>query len=111
MKQTVYESDFRQAFLTSDNYKTRFSYEGLGILFDYLEQYEQDTGEELDFDLVGIACDWYEDTPEGIAEDYGIDLDGVDEEDIPQAVMDWLCDHTMVAGQTENGSFVYCTSF
>lgn len=56
MKQTVNFSTFQMAFesLRPDN----FSYEGLSILFDWLEQLEQDTGEELELDVIAICCDF-----------------------------------------------------
>lgn len=110
MKQTVYLSDFRSAFHAHDR-QNQFSYEGLGILFDYLEQYEQDVGEELELDVIALCCEFAESTPEDIAADYDIDLEGVDEDDIAQAVMDWLCDTTSVCGQTSTGAIVYNSCF
>ena len=41
-------------------YKDNFSYEGLKALYEYFEQYEEDEGEEIDLDVVAIACDWTE---------------------------------------------------
>jgi hypothetical protein len=35
-----------------------FSREGATALFEYFEQYEQDTGEQMEFDPVGIRCDF-----------------------------------------------------
>jgi hypothetical protein len=37
-----------------------FSYEGTKALFEYFEQYEQDTGEQMEFDPVAIRCDFDE---------------------------------------------------
>ena len=37
-----------------------FSYEGAKALFEYFENLEQDTGEELEFDPVAIRCDFDE---------------------------------------------------
>jgi hypothetical protein len=39
---------------------TAFSYEGTKALFEYFEQYEQDTGEQMEFDPVAIRCDFDE---------------------------------------------------
>lgn len=52
-------------------YKDNFSYEGLKALYEYFEQYEEDEGEEIELDVVTIACDWteYEDIEE-IKENY-----------------------------------------
>ena len=58
MKQTVYEHDFRRAFekLRPD----QFSYEGLGALFDYFEEFEDSIGEEIELDVIGICCEYRE---------------------------------------------------
>lgn len=58
MKQTINLYQFRDAF-TAHN-RTNFSYEGLGALFDWLESYEDDTGEELELDVIALCCDWTE---------------------------------------------------
>ena len=109
MKQTIGFYEFRKAFesLRPDN----FSYEGLSLLWDYFEQYEEDTGEEIELDVIAICCEYSEDTPEEIAQSYDIDLKDVDEDDIAQTVMDWLCDHTTVCGETDFGRVVYCSCF
>lgn len=56
MKQTVNFSTFQTAFesIRPDN----FSYEGLTALFDYLEQLEQDCGEEFELDVIALCCDF-----------------------------------------------------
>ena len=58
MKTTVNEYAFRRAFETTrpDN----FSYAGLSALFEYFEQYEEDTGEEMELDVIAICCDFTE---------------------------------------------------
>ena len=37
-----------------------FSYAGLDALWHYLQDYEDDTGEELEFDPVAFRCDYTE---------------------------------------------------
>jgi len=104
MKQTVHFNDFNNAFMETrpDN----FSRDGLWALYDYLTELEADTGEELELDVIAICCDYTEDTFEGIAAAYAIDLSGVEEDDIPEAIMIYLCDNAGWAVQTDNG-FVY----
>jgi len=82
--------------------KDQFSYEALGLLFDYFEDCDPD----MVLDVIAICCEYAEDTYEGIAKNYEVDLTGVDEADIPQAIMDFLCDNTSVVGETASG-FVY----
>ena len=104
MIQTITLSDFRDAFHNmgrSDN----FSYEGLELIFDYIEDYERDTGEQVEFDVIGICCEWSEDSPENIADLYGIEAD--DEDSLKQQVIDYLEYHTQYAGETSSGTLVY----
>ena len=60
MKQTVTESMFVQAFLTSDERKEQFSYDGLKALFAYCEELEDDCGEQVEFDMVALCCEFTE---------------------------------------------------
>jgi len=59
MKRTVNVYDFRQAFKDSGR-NDNFTYEGLGALFEYFEGLEEDTGEEMELDVIGICCEFYE---------------------------------------------------
>ena len=44
---------------------------GLDALFDYLEEFEEDTGTQIEFDPIAICCDFSEyDSLEEIIEDY-----------------------------------------
>ena len=71
MKQTINQYEFRNAFqnIRPDN----FSYEGLEILFNGLEQYEVDTGEEVELDVIALCCDYSEMEEEEVREAYGMD--------------------------------------
>ena len=50
MKQTMTKGAFIDAFLKNDTYKSNFSIDGLIALYEYFEEYEQETGEEINFD-------------------------------------------------------------
>lgn len=58
MKQIVNFSQFCDAF--SDTYKDNFSYEGKRALFDYLEELEESTGEEIELDIVALCVEYTE---------------------------------------------------
>ena len=60
MKNTITHTEFIDAFESSDTYRNNFSRRGLLALFVYLEELEESTGEEIEFDMVGIACDFTE---------------------------------------------------
>ena len=70
MKQTLNEYQFTQEFkrIRPD----QFSYEGLQALFNWFEEYEDETGEEIEFDVIAICCEWseYENLKE-FQNDYG----------------------------------------
>jgi hypothetical protein len=55
MKTTLSEYDFIRAFEGLDRVGN-FGYDGLDKLFGYLEQLEDDTGEELELDVIGLCC-------------------------------------------------------
>lgn len=67
---TVNQFDFVSAFKNSDTYKDNFSYEGLHLLYELLAEFSTDTGENLEFDLVGFCCDFAESTIEEFINDY-----------------------------------------
>lgn len=104
MKTTVDFNDFRHAFnaIRPDN----FSRGGLEQLFDYFESYEQDTGEEIELDVIAICCEYCEQSWQDIARDYDVDVDGLGDDEAKQHVMNYLCDNTYVIGES-NGCFVY----
>ena len=81
----------------------QFSYEALGLIFDYLS----DCGSDVELDVVAICCEFSEDTPESIAYDYSIDTEGLDAGEIKDAVLKHLEDNTSIVGETSSGSFVY----
>jgi len=58
MKQTISLYQFRDQFMACrpDN----FSYPGLVALWEYFEEYEQDTGEEIELDIIAICCEYSE---------------------------------------------------
>jgi hypothetical protein len=107
MKTSINKYDFRDAFKIAGR-ENNFSYHGLGVLFDYFEEYEESTGEEIELDVVAICCEYSEDYCSDIADNYSIDIsDCIDEVTTVETVMAYLQDHTSVAGVTEDGTIVY----
>ena len=104
MKTTVTLHDFQSAFKSLRPHS--FSYEGLEVLFNYFEDYKLGTGEELELDVIGICCEYTEDTTVSIANAYGIDIVGLDDDEASQEVCEFLEVHTTLIGKVANG-FVY----
>jgi hypothetical protein len=105
MKETVTESRFIQAFATLR--PNQFSRPALVALFDYLDQLEQDLGEETEFDPIALCCEWteYKDAFEA-AEAYGWEApetpEGEERDDTSERkAWEWLADNTQVIGFEE----------
>ena len=54
--QTVNKSQFIDNLL-ADDYAS-WTYEDAGALFDYYEQFSDDTGEDVELDRVALRCEW-----------------------------------------------------
>jgi hypothetical protein len=109
MKTTVSVYDFHREFeLIRPN---NFSRAGLNVLFDYFDEYEQESGEEMELDVIAICCDFTEATWQEIAENYSIDLTeaelGGEKYEI---VKTYLEDQGALIGEVDGG-FVYRNDF
>ena len=96
MKKTIGIHEFNKAF-EDMNRLTNFSHEGREALFDYLEQYEQDTGEEVELDVIALCCEYSE--YENLAEfqkDYGNEYESIDD----------IEEHTQVIRVGTEGAFI-----
>ena len=75
MKRTVTLNDFCAEFRACG--RDNFSQEGLTLLFDYLEQLEQDLGIDIELDVIQLCCEYSEALTGDIARDYGVEEGGV----------------------------------
>lgn len=78
MKQHVSEYDFIDGFMKirPDN----FSRNGLQCLYNYFTELEDDIGQEIEFDVIAICCEFseYKDLKE-INEEYGKDFEDLED--------------------------------
>ena len=103
MKQSVNLYQFREAFRLVGR-EDQFTYEGLEVLFDYLEEYEDSTGEEIELDVIALCCEYSEDSYEVIADNYSIDTSqATDPEEVREIVREFLERHTQVCGKVDGG--------
>jgi hypothetical protein len=106
MKTTLSRYDFERAFVDCGR-EDQFSYEALGLLFDYLEEYEESTGQEIELDVIALCCEYYEDTVQAIADNYSVDLSECEDEDEERdTVREYLENNTSIVGETSDG-FIY----
>ena len=77
MKQSVNIYDFERAFKRCE--RENFSYDGLKALFEYLEEFEDSTGEEVELDVIALCCEYAEyDSLNEYNDDYGTKYDEID---------------------------------
>lgn len=103
---TMGKADFVERLIADKN--ASWSVEGAEVLFDYLDEVSDDTGEPIEFDLVGLRCDYSEDTVDDLIDQYDIDVSDAegDEDEKTDLVRDFLGSHTTIVGETSDG-FVY----
>jgi hypothetical protein len=110
MKMTIGFSQFCGAF--NDTYKNSFSYNGKRALYDYLEEYEESTGEQVELDTVALCCDYSEhESAHACALEYTVDKTlGVSQddtaEDTEKIAREWLEDRTTVIDVTGGGVII-----
>jgi len=85
MKHTLDHYEIVNALL-NDEYAS-WTRLGANALAQELEEYEDSTGQELEFDIVAIRCEWNEDTAEELISNYGQNPDDTIE-DVIQYVED-----------------------
>lgn len=86
----------------------QFTYNGKRALFDYLEEYEESTGEKVELDVIALCCEYaeYKSALE-CAKDYGydevVDLEPHESVDLLEVAeleeaqaLEWLQDRTQV---------------
>lgn len=72
MKISINREEFVQLF-NSCGRENQFSPLGRRKLFDYLEEYEESTGESLDVDIIALCCDYSEIEVKDIERETGYD--------------------------------------
>lgn len=113
-------SDLREEFRAYGR-QSAFSSQAFEWLWDYLEQYEEDTCTPLEIDVVGLCCDYSEEDYGSIASSYSVGLperEDFEYIDFPgnmpqydeeahteakrEAILDYLRDNTVVLGYDDD---------
>lgn len=99
---TFNENDFINEF-KAYNRMDNFSFKGLRILFESLEQTAIECGMNIEMDVIALCCEYNEDTMQDIINNYDIDLtDCISADDVLETVEVYLYDNTFVCGQYED---------
>ena len=59
MKKTINQDDFERAFREMER-EDQFSCEGKRALFEHLGEYEDETGEDVELDVIALCCEFTE---------------------------------------------------
>lgn len=96
MKITLTTSMVAHHLLRDEN--ARWSYEGAYALARHYEEMEEESGEEIELDVVAIRCEWTEyKYLQDIADDYRIpDLDGLSDDEKDEAIKVYIHDNTQM---------------
>ena len=97
MYQTVNVHSFREAFKMMGR-QNQFSYDGLEVLFDYLDDFEPN----VELDVIAICCDFEEFTFEDMRGTEDLDDDASEEE-----ILEYLESVTTVVGTTDDSVIYY----
>ena len=99
MKTIITESAFVDTFDIFDR-KENFTREARRALFEYFEQFEEDTGEEIEFDCIAICCEYNQMEYLEVASEYNIDISECsDDDEIKVAVLEHLNDNTSIVAE------------
>lgn len=100
MKQSINFYQFQTAF--NEIRPNNFSYNGLKLLFNHLEEYEESTGEEIELDVIALCCDFVESSLEEINSNYP------NEEALNlENAIEYLRDNTDYVGKTDEDKLVF----
>lgn len=108
MKQNVNFYSFREAFRANDR-MDNFPGNGLSTLFDYLEQYEEETEQEIELDVVALCCDYSQMTIDEVINDYSLqdDTEGLDDDEKKEYVIEYLQDNTLFVGECNADEVIF----
>jgi len=81
----------------------QFSYEALGLIFDYLN----DSDFVVELDVIAICCDYNAEHYTAIASNYSIDLEDLDDDEAKAAVIEYIQDNSAYLGEAADGELVY----
>lgn len=115
MKKTLSEYDFYREWETNEERKDQFSHGAQKALYNYLVEYEESTGEDVELDIIALCCDYteyasafdaYTEYADGLAELYeaqGVELPDCNttteeerEEEAEKLATEWLEERTTV---------------
>lgn len=109
MYQSIQFCNFQDAFVRMDR-NNNFSYEGKKALFDYLESYEEDTGEPIELDVIALCVEYTEyDNVQDYLKEHDTDLSATEfdsEDEFLAAVKEEISDNTTLIEIEDSEAFI-----
>jgi hypothetical protein len=106
MFQRITFADFIDAFRAHGR-ENQFSYEAKKALFEHLEQYEEDTGDQIELDVVGLCCEYEEADVDTIIDNYGLDASGCETDDDRREMVEGFLNYNNTVVWHDGGIFLY----
>ncbi len=101
MKETLSTLEVADRLFRDEN--ANWTYAGAHALAEYLEEYEESTGEEMEFDRVAIRCDftqwaslqeWAHDYFSNAWQEMGFDeIEEIDDKEFDEKIREYIQDH------------------
>lgn len=82
--QTIDFNSFQRAFINAGR-ESQFTHTGLQMLFNYIEELSNDTGQDIELDVIALCCQYSELSLDEVNEEFDLDLD---HDDQPQEIKD-----------------------
>lgn len=97
---TFNENDFINEFKSYDR-MDNFSYKGLRVLFESLDELANDCDMNIEMDVIALCCDYSELSLTDIINEYDLNLDDVSYDSLEDYVSSYLHINTFVCGSYE----------
>ena len=111
MYTTMTNSEFHQAFINMGR-ERNFSYAGRQMLGEYLVNLEEETGEQIELDVIALCCEYIESTWKEVVYNYPIDLSECkNNKERFKTVLHYLEDNTIVIGYDEDKDIIVYQAF
>ena len=100
IEEIVFRIKYRKLLMNNPN---------LDAVINIFEEYERDIGVEIEFDPIGICCEYIEQHPHEIVHSYSLekDIDGMNQDEMIKYLENYLLSSCIFIGITDSGSFVY----
>lgn len=92
-------SEMRDEFIRMN--RDDYSYQGYEVIFNYYDEFE----ESIEFDVIGICCEWNEESFEEFMNNYTVDV--IEDESDADAIINFMDNYGSYYQITDEDTIVY----